>query len=117
MLIGIKLISMGPSVSHENRDYSIACTERPGAGRFGFQGFLSVEVEKIYPNHPGKDGSLVGVDLGLESFATLSNGKKIAARGSLEKKRRSFTRVQRCYLKPLKTRRSEASHKVVGPSP
>ena len=31
---------------------------------------------------PRKDGSLVGVDVGLESFATLSNGETIA-KGSL----------------------------------
>ena len=38
---------------------------------------FSVEIEDI-PLPPWKDGSVVGVDVGLESFATLSNGEKIA---------------------------------------
>jgi putative transposase len=38
---------------------------------------FSVEQEDL-PTPPWKDGSLVGVDVGLESFATLSNGEKIA---------------------------------------
>jgi putative transposase len=38
---------------------------------------FSVEIEDI-PLPPRKDGSVVGIDVGLESFATLSNGEKIA---------------------------------------
>ena len=38
---------------------------------------FTVEMED-QPKPPWKDGSLVGVDVGLESFATFSNGEKIA---------------------------------------
>jgi putative transposase len=38
---------------------------------------FSVEIEDILIP-PWKDGSVVGIDVGLESFATLSNGEKIA---------------------------------------
>ena len=38
---------------------------------------FSVEIED-QPKPPWKDGSLVGIDVGLESFATLSNGEKIS---------------------------------------
>jgi len=39
--------------------------------------FVSV-ITEVKPKHvPFKDGAVVGVDVGLESFATLSNGEKI----------------------------------------
>ncbi|MFZ2536590.1 RNA-guided endonuclease InsQ/TnpB family protein, partial [Methanothrix sp.] len=38
---------------------------------------FSVEIED-QPKPPWKDGTLVGIDVGLESFATLSNGEKIS---------------------------------------
>ena len=38
---------------------------------------FSAEIEDT-PLPPWKDGSAVGIDMGLESFATLSNGEKIA---------------------------------------
>jgi len=37
---------------------------------------FSVEMGDI-PRPPWKDGSVVGIDVGLASFATLSNGEKI----------------------------------------
>ena len=37
---------------------------------------FSVEIDDP-PKPPWKDGSMVGIDVGLESFATLSNGEKI----------------------------------------
>jgi len=37
---------------------------------------FSVEIDDP-PKPPWKDGSIVGIDVGLESFATLSNGEKI----------------------------------------
>ena len=39
--------------------------------------FVSIIVEVQSNPLPFKDGSVVGVDVGLESFATLSNGEKI----------------------------------------
>ena len=46
---------------------------RASTGKF----FVSI-ITEIKPKHtPFKDGSIVGVDVGLESFATLSNGEKI----------------------------------------
>jgi putative transposase len=38
---------------------------------------FSAEIEDS-SKPPWKDGSLIGIDVGLESFATLSNGEKIA---------------------------------------
>jgi len=40
--------------------------------------FVSIVTEVKPKLMPFKDGSVVGVDVGLESFATLSNGEKIA---------------------------------------
>ena len=37
---------------------------------------FSVELDDL-PKPPWKDGSIVGIDVGLASFATLSNGEKI----------------------------------------
>lgn len=41
--------------------------------------FVSIIAEVSSNPAPFKDGSAVGVDVGLESFATLSNGEKIAS--------------------------------------
>jgi len=55
---------------------------------------ISVEIEDV-PLPPWKDGSMVGIDVGLESFATLSNGEKIANPRFFRKEERELTRVQR----------------------
>jgi putative transposase len=47
---------------------------RSPTGKFFVSIITEVEVKTV----PFKDGSVVGVDVGLESFATLSNGEKIA---------------------------------------
>jgi putative transposase len=55
---------------------------------------FSVELED-QPKTPWKDGSLVGIDVGLESFATFSNGEKIANPRFFRKEEKELARVQR----------------------
>ncbi len=55
---------------------------------------FSVEIEDM-PLPPWKDGSVVGVDVGLESFATLSNGKKIANPRFFREEEKELAKVQR----------------------
>ncbi|MDD1759735.1 MAG: transposase, partial [Methanothrix sp.] len=62
---------------------------------------FSVEVE-VLPKPPWKDGSLVGVDVGLESFATLSNGEKIANPRFFREEENELARVQRKLSKAPK---------------
>jgi putative transposase len=55
---------------------------------------LSVDMgEVLLP--PWKDGSVVGIDVGLESFATLSNGEKIANPRFFREEEHDLARVQR----------------------
>jgi len=62
---------------------------------------FSVEVIDL-PKLPWKDGSLVGVDVGLESFATLSNGEKIANPRFFRTEEAELARVQRKLSKATK---------------
>ncbi len=63
---------------------------------------------------PWKDGSVVGIDVGLESFATLSNGEKIANPRFFREEENELTRVQRKLSKaPKGTVERQAAHKVV----
>jgi putative transposase len=62
---------------------------------------FSVEQDDV-PSIPWKDGSLAGVDVGLESFATLSNGGKIANPRFFRDEEKELTRVQRKLSKALK---------------
>lgn len=64
--------------------------------------FVSFTVERERPNPKPVEGSVVGIDMGLTAFATLSNGMKIEApkplRQYLQKKRRlskSFSRKKK----------------------
>jgi putative transposase len=62
---------------------------------------FSVEIEdQLKP--PWKDGSLVGVDVGLESFATLSNGETIANPRFFREEETELARVQRKLSKAPK---------------
>lgn len=92
---------------------------------------FSVEIEDA-PLPPWKGGSVVGIDVGLESFATLSNGEKIAnprffrvEEKSLAKAQRSLSRAPRGTLERKKAlrvvervherianRRSDFAHQV-----
>jgi putative transposase len=55
---------------------------------------FSVDVgEVLLP--PWKDGSVVGIDVGLESFATLSNGEKILNPQFFREEEHELARVQR----------------------
>ena len=62
---------------------------------------FSVEIEDT-PKPPWKDGSLVGIDVGLESFATLSNGEKIANPRFFREEEHELVRVQRKLSKAPK---------------
>jgi len=74
---------------------------------------FSVETEDI-PNSPWKDGSIVGVDVGLTSFATLSNGEKIANPRFFREEEKELARVQRKLSKAAKgTPERNAALKVV----
>lgn len=62
---------------------------------------FSVEIEdQLKP--PWKVGSLVGVDVGLESFATLSNGETIANPRFFREEEKELARVQRKLSKAPK---------------
>jgi len=74
---------------------------------------FSVDVEDL-PRPPWKDGSLVGVDVGLESFATLSNGEKIANPRFFREEEMELARVQRKLSKaPKGTPERKKALKVV----
>ena len=62
---------------------------------------FSVEIEDV-PLPPWKDGSMVGIDVGLESFATLSNGEKIANPRFFREEEKELARVQRKLSKASK---------------
>jgi putative transposase len=62
---------------------------------------FSVERED-HLKPPWKDGSLVGIDVGLESFATLSNGEKIANPRFFREEEKELARVQRKLSKAPK---------------
>jgi putative transposase len=62
---------------------------------------FSVEIED-QPKPPWKDGSLVGIDVGLESFATLSNGEKISNPRFFREEEHELARVQRKLSKAPK---------------
>ena len=63
--------------------------ENPGYPRFRGRGWYDSFT------YPQKDGSLVGVDVGLESFATLSNGETIANPRFFREEETELARVQR----------------------
>ena len=63
---------------------------------------------------PWKDGSVVGVDVGLESFVTLSNGEKIANPRFFREEESELARVQRKLSKaPKGTPERKKALKVV----
>jgi len=62
---------------------------------------FSVDMGEVAPP-PWKDGSVVGIDVGLESFATLSNGEKIANPRFFSEEEKELVRVQRKLSKALK---------------
>lgn len=55
---------------------------------------LSVEIEDA-PLPPWKDGSVVGIDVGLASFATLSNGEKIDNPRFFREEEKALAKAQR----------------------
>jgi len=74
---------------------------------------FSVEIEDM-PLPPWRDGSVVGLDVGLESFATLSNGEKIANPRFFREEEMELARVQRKLSKaPKGTPERKAALKVV----
>ncbi|OPY54825.1 MAG: putative transposase [Methanosaeta sp. PtaU1.Bin060] len=74
---------------------------------------FSVEIEDL-PKPPWKDGSMVGIDVGLESFATLSNGEKIPNPRFFREEEQELARVQRKLSKaPKGTHERKKALKVV----
>jgi len=74
---------------------------------------FSVDQEDL-PKPPWKDGSLVGVDVGLESFATHSNGEKIANPRFFREEEHELARVQKKLSKaPKGTPERKKAIKVV----
>jgi len=61
---------------------------------------FTVDLEENHP--PWKDGSAVGVDLGLESFATLSNGEKIENPRFFRSDEKELAKAQRKLSKAQK---------------
>ena len=55
---------------------------------------FSVEIDDP-PKPPWKDGSMVGIDVGLESFATLSNGEKIDHPRFFRSEEKALAKAQR----------------------
>jgi putative transposase len=62
---------------------------------------FSVEIEDL-PLPPWKDGPVVGIDVGLESFATLSNGEKIPNPRFFREEEKELARVHRKLSKAQK---------------
>ena len=58
---------------------------------------FSVEIDHVIP--PFKDGEVIGVDVGLESFATLSNREKIENPRFFRKEEKNLGKVQRTLTK------------------
>ena len=74
---------------------------------------FSVEIEDT-PLPPWKDGSVVGIDVGLESFATLSNGEMISNPRFFREEEKELARVQRKLSKaPKGTLERRSALKVV----
>lgn len=74
---------------------------------------FSVEIEDVFLP-PRKDVSVVGIDVGLESFASLSNGEKIANPRFFREEEKELARVQRKLSKAAKgTPERRAALKVV----
>ncbi len=72
-----------------------------------------VEIEDVFLP-PWKDGSTVGIDVGLESFAALSNGEKITNPRFFREEEKELARVQRKLSKAAKgTPERRAALKVV----
>ena len=74
---------------------------------------FSVEIDDP-PKPPWKDGSMVGIDVGLESFATMSNGEKIDNPRFFRSEEKALTKAQRRLSKCAKgTSERRAAVKVV----
>jgi len=74
---------------------------------------FSVEIDDT-PLPTWKDGSMVGIDVGLESFATFSNGEKIANPRFFREEEKELARVQRRLSKaPKGTPERKKALKVV----
>lgn len=82
---------------------------KDSSGRY----FLSFVVE-INPEKLPDNGQLVGIDLGIIDFATLSNGEKIKSPKPLKKHLKKLKRLQRKLSRKQKgSKRSEVARKRV----
>lgn len=75
--------------------------------------FLSFVVETI-PDQLPDNGKSVGIDLGIETFATMSNGEKVKAPSPMKKKLRRLRKCQRNLARKKKgsNRRYKARKRV-----
>jgi putative transposase len=64
--------------------------------------YVSLTMEKEIPTPAPVKGEIVGVDVGLEQFAALSNGKKIAAPKPIEKKLKRLKRLSKQHSRKVK---------------
>ena len=98
----IQLPRLGKVRSKENTEKFkgriLSATVRREADRWFVS--LTVEVERTIPQ-PVR-GEVVGIDVGLTSFATLSDGTKIEAPKPLNKAQRQLKRAQRQHSKKTK---------------
>lgn len=74
------------------------------AGRW----FISVQVEMEVPTPPPPDGTAVGIDLGLTSFITTSDGEKIPPPKPLNKSLKRLRRLSRRHSKKQKGSKNKA---------
>jgi putative transposase len=71
-------------------------------GREANRWYVSLTIEKEIPISAPVKGEMVGVDVGLNQFATLSNGEKIVAPKPLEKKLKRLKRLSKQHSKKVK---------------
>ncbi|MCL4515867.1 MAG: transposase [Firmicutes bacterium] len=74
--------------------------------------FVSLAVEMERPEPEPVQGEVVGIDVGLSSFAALSTGEKIDAPKPLEQMLRGLKRLSRRLSRKQKGSRTQS----VGPS-
>lgn len=74
--------------------------------------FVSVHVETNQLPKPCENQAAVGIDLGIKTFATLSNGQTIANTQPLKKKLRKLRRLQRTHSRRQKGSKNRIKAKI-----
>lgn len=73
--------------------------------------FISIHVETNQLPKQCENQACVGVDLGVTTFATFSNGEVIQANQSLKRKLKHLKRVQRAYSRKVKGSQNRRKHR------